>query len=215
MSITNYTELKAAILDWMARSDISGSAADFIALGEARLNRIIGPVGTTASLTGVISSQTLSVSSLSIHEPQNLYVTQGVSEYYLTPRALGTYATTSIAARPSIWSIEGTNITFDRPLDSAYAFRFVYLGRLGLSDATPTNELLTRSPDVYLAASIVWGSVYTKDIPAAAMWKQILDEFTEEVALENSRKKRSQLTVDPALGLMGRNRYTIGTDGNL
>ena len=211
MSISTYTELKAAISDWMARSDLAGNAADFITLGEARLNRLLGPVGTTALLTGVIGSQTVSISALSVQEPQNLYLTQGESEYYVTPRALGSYSTTSVRGLPSIWSIEGTTITLDRPLDQAYPLRFVYLGRFALSDAAPTNEFLTNNPDLYLAASMVWGCGYVKD-QAGAVWKQMLDEFTAEVAAENSRKKRSQLTVDPALALIGRTRYSVNVD---
>lgn len=211
MSITNYTELKAAIVDWMARSDLTGNAADFITLAEARLNRLLGPVGTTATLTGVVGSDSIDISALSVQEPQNLYITQGVSEYYLTPRALGTYSTTTIDGLPSIWSIEANSIVLNRELDSAYSFRFVYLGRFALSDAAPTNEFLTNHPDLYLAAAIVWGCTYTKDA-TVAVWKQTLDEFTAEVAHDNSRKKRSQLTVDPALGIIGRSRYSVRID---
>ena len=211
MAISTYSELKAAIVDWMARSDLSGNAADFITLGEARLNRLLDPVGTTALLTGVNGSQTVDISSLSVQEPQNVYITQGETEYYLTPRALGTYSTTALEGIPSIWSIEGNRITFDRPLNDAYPLRFVYLGRFALSDLAPTNEFLTNNPDLYLAASMVWGCGYVKD-QAGGVWKQMLDEFTAEVAAENSRKKRSQLTVDPALGIIGRTRYSIGID---
>ncbi|MGR9130774.1 phage adaptor protein [Rhizobium leguminosarum] len=211
MSITNYTELKSAISDWMARTDLTGNVADFISLGEARLNRLLGPVGTTATLTGSIGAQTLSISSLSVQEPQNLYYRQGETEYFLVPRPLGTFSTTTIQGSPSIWAIEANTISLDRPMIEAYTFRFVYLGRFALSDAAPTNEFLTNNPDLYLAASIVWGCTYTKD-PAIAMWKQALDEFTQEVANENARKKRGQLTVDPALGLIGQNRWSIRTD---
>lgn len=211
MSITNYSELKSAISDFMARTDLTGNVADFISLGEARLNRLLGPVGTTATLTGSIGAQTLSISSLSVHEPQSLYYRQGETEYFLVPRPLGTFSTTTIQGSPSIWAIEADTISLDRPMIEAYTFRFVYLGRFALSDAAPTNEFLTNNPDLYLAASIVWGCTYTKD-PAIAMWKQALDEFTQEVANDNARKKRGQLTVDPALGLMGQNRWSIRTD---
>ncbi len=212
MSITNYSELKAAITDWMARTELSGNAADFVTLAEARLNRLLDPVGTTATLTGVIGSATLDISALTVQEPQNLYVSQGESEYYVTPRALGTYSTTTIEGMPTVWAIEGTTITLDRPCSEAYSFRFVYLGRFALSDVAPTNEFLTNNPDLYLAASLVWGSAYIKDVPALSAWKQLLDEFTAEVAHENAQKKRSQLTVDPALGLIGRARYSVRID---
>jgi hypothetical protein len=211
MSIANYSDLQAAISDWMARSDVSGKAVDFITLAEARLNRLLGVVGTTATLTGTISSAELDISSLSVQEPQNLYIGDGESELCMTPRALGTYVTTTIEGRPTIWALEGNKLKFDRPMELAYSFRFVYLGRFALSVAAPTNEFLTDNPDLYLAAAIVWGSAYTKD-GAITLWKGMLDEFVAEVSAENARKKRSQLTIDPALGMIGRTRYSIRSD---
>lgn len=213
MAISTYAELQTAITDFMARNDVSGRAADFIALGEARLNRLLGVVATTATLTGTIGSNELDISSLSVQEPQNLYVTYGESELFLIPRALGTYTTTTIQGRPSIWALEAHKIKLDRPQETADSFRFVYLGRFALSDAAPTNEFLTNNPDLYLAASIVWGCTYTKD-PAISLWKSSLDEFVAEVSAENARKKRSVLTTDPALGMMGRTRYSVNVDTN-
>lgn len=204
MSIATYSELKTAIADWMARSDVSGSAADFITLGEARLNRLLEVVATTATLTGVVDSASVSVSALSIVEPVALYATDNSQEYFVTPRSLGSFTVEETSGLPGIWAIEGTNIKFDRPCDQAYSFRFVYQGRFALSDAAPTNEFLTNNPDLYMAASIVWGAVYTKDMQGGAMWTGMLAEFTAEVRNNISQKKRSQLTVDPGLGAIGR-----------
>jgi hypothetical protein len=204
MSIATYSELKTAISDWMARSDVSGSAADFITLGEARLNRLLEVVATTATLAGVVDSTSVSVSALSIVEPVNLYVTDNGREYLVTPRALGSFTIEETSGLPSMWAIEGTNIKLDRPCDQTYSFRFVYQGRFALSDVAPTNEFLTNNPDLYMAASIVWGAVYTKDLQSGAMWKSMLDEFTAEVRSNIAQKKRSQLTVDPGLGAIGR-----------
>jgi len=204
MSISTYSELKTAIADWMARSDVSGSAADFITLGEARLNRLLEVVATTATLTGVVDSTSVSVSALSIVEPVALYVTDNSREYFVTPRALGSFAVEETSGLPGIWAIEGTNIKLDRPCDQTYSFRFVYQGRFALSDAAPTNEFLTNNPDLYMAAAIVWGAVYTKDMQGGAMWTGMLAEFTAEVRNNISQKKRSQLTVDPGLGMIGR-----------
>lgn len=204
MAISTYSELKTAIADWMARSDVSGSAADFITLGEARLNRLLEVVGTTTTLTGVVGSAQIDISALSIVEPQDLYVTAHSVEYFVAPRALGTFTIEETSGQPGLWAIEGSNIKFDRACDEAYSFRFIYQGRFALSDAAPTNEFLTNNPDLYLAASIVWGAAYIKDLPAAAMWRQMLDEFTVEVRNTIAQKKRSQLTVDPGLAGIGR-----------
>jgi hypothetical protein len=214
MAISTYSELQIAITDWMDRSDISGSAEDFITLGEARLNRLLDVVATTTTLTGVVGSGQISTSALSIVEPVSLYVSNsGNEEFFVTPRALGSFPYSEDEGIPNIWAMAENLIKFDRPCDAAYSFRFTYQGRFALSDAAPTNELLTNHPDVYLAASIVWGCVYIKDVPNAAMWKQILDEFTAETKSNIAQKKRGNLTMDPALTSI--RRYNINSDSGL
>jgi len=41
MSITNYTELKAGVADWLNREDLTAQIPDFITFAEARLNRTL------------------------------------------------------------------------------------------------------------------------------------------------------------------------------
>lgn len=204
MAISTYSELKTAIADWMARSDVSGSAADFITLGEARLNRLLEVVATTAALTGVVGSRQIDVSALSIVEPVSLYVTDSNEEFQISLQPLGSFGWDTQSGLPTQAAFEGNYIKFERECDQAYSFRFTYLGRFALSDAAPTNEFLTNNPDLYMAAAIVWGNVYTKDLSAAAMWKQLLDEFTAEVRSNIAQKKRSTLGVDPSLMNVGR-----------
>lgn len=211
MPITDYNSLQAAISDWMARSDISGVAADFIALAEARLNRLLEPVGTTANLTGISNSNVVSIASLALVEPVSLYITAYQREKFIPPSALGTFYEQDTPNIPSNWAIEGQNIRFDCPLDIPYPIRFTYQGRFALSDAAPTNEFLTNSPDLYLAASIVWGSVYVKAAPDVSMWSSMLDAFVAEVRSINAQKKRSDLRVDPMLLRRG---YNYTTDVN-
>ena len=42
MAISTFTELKTAVDNWLARTDLAGRAPEFIALAEARMNREIG-----------------------------------------------------------------------------------------------------------------------------------------------------------------------------
>jgi len=198
MAITNFAELKTAIADWMARSDVSGSAADFIALAEGRLNRELNPVETDATLTGTIDSRRIDISSLSLVAPIALFLVDG-DEIELTQRSDGSFPYDDTSGEPSLWALDGTNIDFDRPLDEAYSFRFRYWGRFALSDSATTNWLLTNHPDIYLAASIVWGGAYIEDMTKIAFYKGILDEAIPSVRNVLARKKRGVLTVDPAL----------------
>ncbi len=207
MAITNYSELKATIVDWMARSDLTGNAADFISLAEARLNRLLEVVATTANLTATENSNLISIASLQVTEPVSLYLTAYNQEHLIPPAALGSFYEQDMPNLPSNWAIEGTNIRFDCPINGPYPVRFTYQGRFALSDAAPTNEFLTNNPDLYLAAAMVWGCGYVKD-QAGSVWQQMLDEFTAEVRSINAQKKRSQLAVDPMLLRRGYNYQT-------
>lgn len=199
MAISTYSELKTAISDYMARSDLSGNVADFIRLAEARLNRLLNVVETDATLTGIVGSRTVSVSSLSIVEPVSLHVVVDGDEERVSQKADGQFEYREDSGQPSFWAIDGTNIDFDCPLDEAYSFRFRYQSRFALSDGSPTNKLLTEHPDVYLAASIVWGGLYIKDDSMAAGYKGILDEFIAETRHTLAQSRRGVLTVDPGL----------------
>jgi hypothetical protein len=197
MPFSNYTDLQASIIDWMARNSVSGKVTDFIALGEAGLNRELKQVGVTTSLTGVSGQDYLDISSLPLIEPRALFVTDNGYEYELPMHATGTYTKHEFSGLPTIWAIEGNNILFDRELDQNYPLRFVYTGRFALSDAAPTNDFLTENPDLYMAAAIVWGSVYVKSPTDISMWKSMLDEFVASVKNIEARKLRGNLTVDP------------------
>ena len=202
MALSNYTELQAAVLDWMVRAGQTAKVVDWITLAEARLNRELGAVETDTTLTGVVDSRRIDISAVAIVQPIALFLAEtGSDEVRINPATDGTFRYLTTSGRPTKWAIDGTNIDFDRPLDSAYPFRFRYRQRFALATSS-TNWLLTNHPDVYLAASIVWGSAYNKNLAEASAWKQLLDEAIPSIKSSIAQSKRAVLTVDP--GLMSR-----------
>ena len=207
MAITTYSELKSAVTNWMTRGDVASQAAECISLAEAGLNRELSPIETDATLAGVVDSRSIDISALSMVEPIALFLAQsGYDEVELKPMDDGTFPYVVTSGYPRIWAIDGTNIDFDRPLDTAYPFRFRYRQRFALSDAAPTNWLLTNHPDVYLAATLVWGGVFIQDDPAASRWVSLLNSALPSVRNIIVQSRRGTLSVDPALQL--RPRYS-------
>lgn len=210
MAIANYGDLKTAVNDWTAREDLSGNAADFITLAEARLNRELNPVEVDATITGVADSNRIDVSAQAVQTPVALFLAEtGYNEVQLTQKSDGTFPYMTASGRPDYWAMDGEQgyIDFNRPLDSAYPFRFRYRQRFTLSDAAPTNWLLTYHPDAYLAAVLLWGGLFNRDNPYAATFKPLLDEALPEIRHQIAQNKRAQLTVDPALRAIGRRLY--------
>lgn len=213
MSITSYSELKTAFATWSKRSGLSTVAEDCIALAEARLNRELPPILTSATLTGTISSRNIDVSANSVAEAHNLFRKEGnVYDEELTQKRLGEFPYSYTNATPRFWSYDnaGGQIVFDCPLDAADTFRFHFKQRYALSDSATTNWLLTNHPDIYLAATIVWGALYTDDDGKAGKWAVLLEQGIPSVKGYISRQQRSRMSVDPALRVPPRFRITTG-----
>jgi hypothetical protein len=211
MSISNYTELKAAISDWMARGDISGNAADMVTLAEARLNRLLKPVVTDIALTGTQDSRRIDISAHDVVETMALFLAEtGATERELVRKVDGTFSYIDETGFPRFWAADENSkyIDFDYKLDQPYTFRLRARQRFALSDLAPTNWLLSNHPDTYLMASLVWGGAYIKDFPYAGAMKGALDEAISEVRNYIALQNRSILTVDSALANIGHRRLS-------
>ena len=198
MAISTYAELQAAVLDWMARNDVTSSTGDFVTLAEARINRKLGPITTDATLTGTAGSRRIDISSLSLVQPLALHVVIDGDERPVSFRPDGSFPYVDESARPQFAAFEGTSIDFDCLLDEPYSFRLTYQVRLALSDTVTTNWLLEQHPDLYLAACISWGGLYIKNDGEAAKWRVLADEALSEIRSVESKKRRGILTTDVA-----------------
>lgn len=201
MAINSYSTLKTAIQDWMDRSDVSGDVADFISLAEARFNRELGLIEVDNTLTGTVGSRVISVSAIDFIEPVGLWLTDtnDEREYEVFLDADGRFPYFTDNGRPTRYAIDGDNLNFECPLDEAYSFRFRTRSKFALSDAAPTNKLLEDHPDIYLAASIVWGGLFVEDDDRVARFAGPLDRFIREVKHTIAKNRKGTVFVDAAL----------------
>jgi hypothetical protein len=127
---------------------------------------------------------------------------------YRIPEKL--YISTS-NAQPRYFTIDGSNIAFDCPLNIAYTFAFRYKAAYNL-EQTNTNYLLDTYPGLYLYATLVEAAIYLRDDERLAQWKAIYDTELQEAKTSEARNKSlATLTTDPALSQGARfNIYTGG-----
>lgn len=198
--ITDYTSLKAEVLDMLQRDDFDDTdAAGFVRLVEGHLNRKLDAVTKDAVITCTVGVISVDISSLSLDQPIALFLTEHNEEAELTPKANGTFAQSSVNGRPSFWSIDNNTIEFDRPADQAYSLRLVYDERFVLSDAAPTNWLLDNHPDIYLEGALAHGRAKESDGQSVQNWLAWFSSELPGVRSAANRLRDSQLTVDPAL----------------
>lgn len=219
MAMSNFGELKTSVAAWSRRAgnaDYVALVPDYIALAEARLNRELGPVETNATRTGVIGSRNIDISALTIVEPIALWIadpgSEDENEVQQQAPAKMAYAETN--GRPEEWTYDSdTDLKLSRPCDQEYAFRFRFRQRFALSADGDTNWLLENHPDIYLAASMMWGAAYREDWPNGASFAAILDTEVPKVAHTLAKQRKGTLRVDPALSRIGSYQpfdYTTG-----
>jgi len=202
MAITTYGELQAATANWLVRGDLVARIPEFIALAETRLNRVLRArlAEAEAALTATPGGRTIPLPA-GFAEPLALWIVQGTDRVALRFIEPSLLAASSLQGRPAIWSVDGANLAFDRPCDQAYALVFRMLTKFALSDAAPTNALLSDSPDVYLFATLAEAGPFLRDGELAQAYE---DRLSRAIAELNAKEARSRAPRTLATELPGR-----------
>jgi hypothetical protein len=215
MAITTYSELQSAAATWLIRSDLSARIPEFITLAEARLNRVLRMrrAEAEASLTATPSSRSISLPA-TFAEPLNLWLIRDGDREALHFRDPNLMEAQDESGEPEYWGIDSANVVFERPCDQAYSFVLRYLAKFALSDASPTNALLTDAPDVYLFATLCEAGPFLRDDTLLASFEGKLSRAIREVNAKEHRSKAMQTLSTEVAQLTGRrdSAYDITRD---
>ena len=195
MAISNYSELKAAIADWLNRSDLTDSIPDFIVLAETRHKRDfkIRRMETRVTANTVADSEFYSL-------PDNYVAMRNIQLNtdpktpleYLTPEQMDRIHAGSSKGKPKAYSIIGNNIQL-RPIpDSAYQIEILYFKHFtALSDSNTTNDMLTHHPDAYLYGALVEAEPYLQNDKRIQVWSAYYDRTKNDIISSNERDRHS------------------------
>ena len=194
MAITNYTELQAAVTNWLDRSDLSARVPEFISLTEPKIRRLLrdSVARATGSLTASVSSLTLPSGFKEVH---SFSLDEG--DYKIPLRPMSPSQLQRIArsgtGRPCAFAVIDGAAYFDVTPDAAYDYILVYLeGHTALSGGAPTNSILTNSPDIYLYGALLEAAPYLEHDQRVALWSQA---FEKAIAEENVYRERAEYAV--------------------
>lgn len=175
MALDTYANLKTAITNHLDRDDLASLVDDFIDVAEAMHKREI-------RIREMLARDSLTVDARYVSLPAGFLEAQTI-RLLTNPITLLSYVDQhemdrwrqESTGKPSRFTIH-EQIEFDITPDSSYSGEIIYFGELtALSDAAPTNALLTRAPDAYLYGALlasapflmnderidVWGGLYT------------------------------------------------------
>ena len=174
MAITNYTELKSAVADWLNRSDLSAAIANFIALSETQTERNLRVRQMLTRADAIIDTKYSAVPSDFLQARTfKLTSTSPVQplEFATDDQMDDLDASNTAPSRPLYFSMVGNQFRVHPAPDSSYTAELSYFAKIPrLSDAAPTNWLLTMAPDIYLYGALIQSAPYLKDDERINVW---------------------------------------------
>lgn len=185
MSITTASELKTAVADWMARSDLTSYLDDFITLAEGYLNRELRHRKMVAQtdLTPTSGSCTLPTDYLHyVRVVEKASIRRELS--FVTPQFVDEWYPARTSGLSNDFTIIGSTLTM-YPV-SSNDIELTYYQKLPTLVSNSSNWLLADTPGLYLNACKLMALEFVNetDTPrfatVARMTRQLVDEMNAE-----------------------------------
>jgi hypothetical protein len=196
MAISNYSELQTAVANWLDRDDLAARIPEFITLCEARFNRTlrirametldisvdtVGGTSTVALPTGYVQMRDISLITSPITQLQ-----------YLTPEIMNRLNAGSLTGKPETYTIIANNILFGPTPDDAYDISMLYYKTFdALTDAAPTNWVITNAPDVYLYGALLEAEPFLMNDQRVQLWATALTQSITTLQEQDNKDRHS------------------------
>jgi hypothetical protein len=191
MALDSYTALKAAIADYLARTDLTSQIPDFITLTEAQIARRVRRKTIYTTITVTTASTALPTDCA---EVRSLVPVTGSKAQ---DRALSIATVPMLAdinanragtsGRPQAFAVVGTNLLVAPAPDQSYTLTISYYQKLVPLATTSPGVLLPEAPDIYLYGALSEAAPYLEHDERIDTWKARFDAAIEE--LDNARQR--------------------------
>jgi len=197
MAITNYTNLKSTISDFLNRDDLDSVIPTFIQLAEAQMNRDIRHWEMEDRVSG--------------QQSQGDQFMQLPADWLETIRLILTGGGTSVvqlislsgmadrrakeedqAGTPEFYChVRGEFELYPTPSEDT-DFELLYYQKISsLGDSNASNWLLEMAPDVYLYGSLMHSAPYLQEDARVAVWAQMYSAAVQNLNTQSERVKNS------------------------
>lgn len=193
MAITNYTQLKSAIADFLNRDDLTAVIPTFISLAESRINREVRHWRMENRATATLNDQYVALPPRWI-APIRLTLTDSptyelevVSQAQMLDRRSQAL---DEAGRPQYYALTQGELEFFPTPNENYTLEMTYYEALNaLSDSNADNWLLTNYPDVYLYGSLIHSAPYLSDDARAQTWAALYQSSIDALMRDDEQAK--------------------------
>lgn len=199
MAITNYTELKSSLADWLNRSDLTTVIPDFITLAESQFNREIRNRKMIKRATATIDSQYSAVPSDWLQTVDFVIEANPVVTLdFITNEQLDKYrAKYTTGGTPKFYTIVGQELeVLPVPDTATLTGEITYYSKIpALSGTNATNWLLNSSPDIYLYGTLMQSAPYLVDDARLPVWASIYQKLVGDLAIADQKARVGDSTL--------------------
>ena len=196
MAISTFAELKTAAANWLDRSDLTDRIPEFIALAEARFNRILRirdmeTVSTAISTVGGTREYSLPTGFVQMKEFH--LTTEPITPLsYITPEMMSRMWAGSTTAKPQVFTIIADNIRLGPSPDAVYTTSMLYYKTFtALSDSNTTSDMLTNNPDVYLYGTLLEAEPFIMNDERVALWATAFKQAIDDIQFQDNKDRHS------------------------
>ena len=186
MSISTYSELQAAIQDFLNRDDLASVVPTFISLAEARINRDIRHWKQEKRVSTTLDEQYENLPSDYIEGISMSFRNGGQLTNISSAEMQRRKEVSTATGKPRYLRVIADQFEFYPAPGDALEIDFTYFAKIeALSDAAPSNWLLSDYPDVYLYGSLVQSAPYLDEDQRTATWAALYQSGVDAVNRDN------------------------------
>ena len=195
MAITNYTELKSAVADFLNRDDLTSVIPTFISLAEAQMQRVIRHHKMMQRSEAEIDTRYFALPS-DWAETVRFHVI-GDRTYRLELTSLDDMlqlrqANGNPTGIPTHFAHVGEQLEVYPTPSGTFDVELLYFKDIpALSDSNTTNWLLTDYPDVYLYGALMQSAPYLDDDQRMQVWSTLYGNAVQSINQESKKSRYS------------------------
>jgi len=195
MAISNYTELKTAVANWLDRDDLTDRIPEFIALAEARFNRVLRlrsmEVKYTANTVAAQRNLALPTNYIQMRNFQ-VNTTPLTTLSYVTPEIYDRLWGGSTQGTPKFYTILADEVSLGPIPASAQEVEMLFYKKFdNLSGSVATNWMITNAPDIYLYGSMLEAEPFIMNDERVPLWAQALQQGVSDLQEQDNKDRHS------------------------
>jgi len=192
VSVTNFTNLKSSIADFLDRDDLTSVIPTFISLAEADMNRKLRHWRMERRSTAVLDTQ-YSALPTDFLEAIRLQLTGSQThrlEFISHSDLMDRRSASNTAATPRFYTfIDGTIEVYPTP-DQNYTLEMTYYSSIdALSASNADNWVITYHPDAYLYGALTHSAPYLGEDARTQTWAALFQNAVGGINNEDDKAK--------------------------